>query len=54
MIFPGESGFSLLTPKEDFDRTGSVTKYQYHFIADKKQYVDKRDMPRLPREKFNK
>lgn len=53
-IFPGEAGFSLLTPKEDFNVVGSVTKCHYRFVTGKAQFVDKRDQPSLPREKFNK
>jgi len=54
MIFPGEAGFSLLIPNETFNAIGKVTKCHYRFIVDKEQYVDKRDMPNLPRGKFNK
>jgi hypothetical protein len=53
-VFPGEAGFSLLMPSETFTHSGKVTKCYYRFVAGRGQYVDKRDMPGLPRGKFDK
>jgi hypothetical protein len=53
-VFPGEAGFSLLVANETFAHVGKATKCHYRFVTGKSQYVDKRDQPGLPREKFNK
>jgi len=52
-VFPGEAGFSLLTSNETFKHTGKATGCWYGFIAGEARYVDKRDQPGLPREKFD-
>lgn len=52
-VFPGEAGFSLLVPIETFGLVGKVTKCRYRFVTGEAQYVDKRDQPGLPREKFD-
>ena len=33
---------------------GSVTCARYKFVQDEVRYVDKRDLPQMPREKFEK
>lgn len=51
--FPGERGMRLLKcTADDFTDTGSVTGVLYGFKKGAKQYVDLRDMPKLPRSAF--
>lgn len=51
-VFPGEKGFTELVPNANFDIVGNVTQCRYRFKSGKKQYVDKRDLPKLPRDRF--
>lgn len=51
-MFPGQRGFALLAPRRTFEARGTASCVRYRFVADRPQLVDKRDMPRLPREMF--
>lgn len=52
---PGERGFALLRPLEDYDPPRSpATGLRYEFRAGRTQYVDKRDLPCLKREAFER
>ena len=53
-LFPGEKGFALLVAKEATAVTGAVTGQRYEFPAGVERYVDKRDLPDLDRECFER
>ena len=50
----GGRGFVLLTPLADFEAIGKCSGHKYQFKAGESRYVDKRDMPGLPRELLRK
>ena len=56
MIFFGEKGLVLLkhTSATGYTGRGKVTCAHYTFAKDDIRYVDKRDLPGLPRGEFEK
>lgn len=54
-VFPGAKGFVLLVALEDMGyRKGKVSKCRYSFGQGVERYVDRRDLPDLPKEAFQK
>jgi len=52
---PGARGFVLLRPLEDYDPPRSpATGLRYEFRTGRAQYVDRRDLPHLERERFER
>lgn len=50
--FPGEMGLKLMTPEETFNHLG-MTKIVYRFRQGHPIWVDARDLPSLPRDRFD-
>jgi hypothetical protein len=51
-VWPGEKGFALLAADGQLSITGAVTGCRYRFDPGAPRYVDKRDVPKLPRKKM--
>jgi hypothetical protein len=51
-MWPGENGFSLLSSDERLYLAGAVTGCYYQFDPGAPRYVDRRDVPKLPRKRM--
>ena len=53
-MFPGERGFALVVAEVTFLVVGMASKKLYAFEKGEEQYIDRRDMPGLPRNVLKK
>ena len=54
-IFPGAVGMALLVADESLELIwGNVSRCRYLFVANNPLYVDKRDMPGMPKDRLRK